>query len=272
MNYQRLLRTFILIDVFAVVAAVIAAALFEGTLPEPLRAYADSEDFHPFFVIVGLILLVALITAWVGLWKAASWAPPLYAAMWLGCVVVVPFGGPYVATGAEEMFDFIGTAAGGGILALVVFAMQERRRAGLVTSAGGEATPQLWSDAGTPDRSDEPLPPHMKSRGAHIALSWLYGLTALMLLTLPYVAQTGEEGLRPDEVAKAFIFPLFFFALAVLHHVVSRGAKKRKRWARVGSIILACLLVPAVPLGTLVGVYLLRNSSWEPRSELAAGG
>jgi hypothetical protein len=140
--------------------------------------------------------------------------------------------------------------------------------------ASGEAEPTIGvlNEAGSSDRSDEQLQTHLKSRRAHLALSWLYGLIALMLLALPFVARSGEEGLRPGDVARALVFPLFFFVLAALHHLVSRGAKERRRWARIGSIVLGCLLLPAVPLGTLIGVYLLRNSSWEPRSEVALGG
>lgn len=273
MSYQNLLRIFILTDVFAMVAGVIAAVIFEGTLPEPLRTYAATEELHPLLLIAGVILLVLLIVAWIGLWRNASWAPPVYAVMWASCVAVVPFSGPYVGTGIEEMFDFVGTSAGGGILALVLLAMQERRRAGLTTVGGeGQATLGPLNEAGSPDRSDEHLQPHLKSRRVHRVLSWLYGLIALMLLALPFVAGDGEEGLHPGEVAMAFAFPLFFFALASLHHVVSRGAKERKRWARIGSIVLACLLLPGVPVGTFIGVYLLRNSSWEPRSEVAPGG
>jgi hypothetical protein len=262
MNYQRVLRVFILADIFAMVGGVIAAAIFEGTLPEPLRAYVATEELHPFLLVAGLILLILLIVAWAGLWRNASWAPPVYAVMWVSTAVIVPFFGPYVGTGIEEMFDVVGTSAGGGILALVFLAMQERRRRSLSASPGGESTLEGVEDAGRPDRPDEPLQPHLKSWRVHQALACLYGLIMLMLLALPFVAETGKE-LDAGQIARAFVFPLFFFALAVVHHVVSRGAKKRKRWARAGSIVLACLLLPAVPVGTLVGVYLLRNGSWE---------
>lgn len=251
-----------------------AAVIFEGTLPEPLRAYAATEEPHPLLLIAGVILLALLIVAWIGLWRGAYWAPAVYAVMWASCVVLVPFSGPYVGTGMEEMFDFVGTSAGGGILALALLTMQERRSAGLSVWVGrdGEAMLGALNEPGSSDRSGEQLQPHLKSRRVHSALSWLYGLIALMLLALPFVARSGEEGFQPGEVAMAFAFPLFFFVLAALHHVVSRGAKQRKRWARIGSIVLACLLLPGVPVGTLIGVYLLRNSSWEPRSEVALGG
>lgn len=263
MNRQRLLRILILTDVFATVAGGFAAVIFEGTLPEPLRTYAETEEVHSFFLIGALILLVLMIAAWVGLWRNASWAPALYAVMWAGCVVVVPFGGPYVGTGIEEMFDFVGTSAGGGILVLVLMTLQERRNKGAATLAGEQTTPEALGDAGGPVHSDKPMQPHIKSWRAHRALSWLYGLLALMMLALPFVARAEKE-LRPREIAIAFAIPLFLFALFFLHHFVSRGAKERKRWARMGSIVLACLLLPNVPVGTIIGVYLLRNSSWEP--------
>lgn len=272
-SYQKLLRIFILTDVFAMVGVVIAAVIFEGTLPEPLRTYAATQESHPLVLIAAVILLVLLIVAWIGLWRGAAWAPVVYAVMWFSCVAVVPFSGPYVGTGMEEMFDFVGTSAGGGILALAFLAMQERRKTGLATLEGGEGEAAIGalSEAGRSDRSDEQLQPHLKSRRVHLALSWLY-IIALMLLALPFVARSGEEGLPPGDVARALVFPLFFFVLAALHHVVSRGARERKRWARIGSIVLACLLLPGVPVGTLIGVYLLRNSSWQPRAEVALGG
>lgn len=265
-NHHRLLRIFILTDVFSVVAGVIAAVILEGTLPEPLRTYAATQELHPFVLIVGLILLVLLIVAWAGLWWSASWAPAVYAVTWVGCLVIVPFSGPYIGTGIEEMFDFVGTAAGGGILALLLLAMEERRSSGRATLLGTDKTSGALNDPGRQDRSDELMQPHVRSWRAHRALSWLYGLIALMLLALPYVARTGQEGLLPAEMAIALSLPLFFFALAILHHFVARGAKERKRWARIGSIVLACLLLPGVPVGTIIGVYLLRNGSWEPGS------
>lgn len=259
------------------VAGVIAAIIFEGALPEPLRTYAATEEHHPFVLIVALILLVLLIVAWVGLWRSASWAPTVYAGVWVGCVIIVPFSGPYVGTGVEEMFDSVGTAAGGGILALLLLAREERRSSGGATVAGRETTPGMETTSGTlndaarPDRSRELVQAHVKSSRAHRILSGLYGLIALMLLALPYVASSGEEELHSADIAIAFAVPLFFFALATFHHLVSRGAKGRKRWARIGSIILACLLLPGIPVGTIVGVYLLRNSSWEPDSAVAPG-
>lgn len=265
-NHQRLLRILILTDVFAMVAGVIAAFLFEGTLPEPLRTYAATEELPPFLLIVGLILLVLIVAGWVGLWWNASWAPAVYAVTWAGCAVILPFSGPSVGTGIEEMFDFVGTTAGGGILVVLLLAREERRSSGLATLPGMDTTSGVLSDPGRPDRSEELMQPHLKSSRVHRGLSWLYGLITLMMLALPFVARTGEEELLPAEMALAFSLPLFFLALAAFHHFVSRGARERKRWARIGSIVLACFLVPGVPVGTIIGVYLLRNSSWEPGS------
>lgn len=259
MNHQRLLRILILIDVFSMIAGVIAAVIFEGALPEPLRTYSEGEEIGTFLLVVGVVLLVLRAVAWVGLWKRASWARWVYAAAWVGCLVAVPFGGPYVGTGIEELFDFAGSAAGGGILTLLAFSHGERRSFGTVTSTA-------FSEVSSRDGVDEPLQAHLKSYRVHRVLSWLHGLVALMLFALPFVARADREGLRPGELAAAFILPLFFFFLAAFHHLVARGARMRKRWARVGSIALACLMLPGVPVGTIIGVYLLRNRSWEAGS------
>lgn len=64
-------------------------------------------------------LLALIVVAWIGLWRQISWAPAVYAVTWVVCVIVVPFGGPYVGSGAEELFDFVSTSAGGAILAVL---------------------------------------------------------------------------------------------------------------------------------------------------------
>jgi cytochrome bd-type quinol oxidase subunit 2 len=122
------------------------------------------------------------------------------------------------------------------------------------------------ADADDPEDTTEA---HMKSWRVHRILSWLYGLIALMLLALPFAILAADEALSSGELIRAFVFPALFVALFVLHYLVSRGARERKPWARIGSIILACLLVPGIPLGTIIGVYLLVNSSWQTRSAAA---
>jgi uncharacterized BrkB/YihY/UPF0761 family membrane protein len=107
---------------------------------------------------------------------------------------------------------------------------------------------------------------HLKSWRVHRILSWLYGFIALMLFTLPYLVLTGDDHPGSRDIVVAFAIPAIFVVLFLLHHFVSRGAKARKPWARIGSIILACLLLPGIPLGTIIGVYLLTNSSWQSDS------
>jgi hypothetical protein len=265
MSSRRLLRALILTDALSMAGSAIAAGLAEGSLPESLRTYASGEDVSLVFLIAALALFVLLIVSWVGLWRGASWAGGVYAATWAGCVALVPFGGIYITTGIEELFDFVGTSAGGGILALVLLAMKDPR-----AIDAGESTEPETAGGRAIDPPEAPMPAHLKSSRVHRILSWLYGFVALIMLGLPLEMWTREKEPRVDEMLIAFALPLFFLTLFLLHHFVSRGAKKGNRWARSGSIALACLMLPAVPLGTIIGVYLLRNSSWNSGSALAS--
>jgi len=111
---------------------------------------------------------------------------------------------------------------------------------------------------------------HLKSSRAHRALSWLYALLTLLSLLLPYAALTQGEVRSIGFVAKTLVFPAFFGGIFVIHHLVARGARERKEWARIASRIIAAFTCLAFPLGTIIGVYLFVNSSWHKPSEEVA--
>ena len=62
-------------------------------------------------------------------------------------------------------------------------------------------------------------------------------------------------------------------AIISLHWTVGGAAKERKPWARVASIVIAILLLPGFPLGTIIGIYLLVNAipQWDPPPKKAPG-
>lgn len=98
---------------------------------------------------------------------------------------------------------------------------------------------------------------HIKAARAHRALSWLYALIGILFLII-YFTPSGvsTEG--------ALSLAIFFLAIFALHHFTARGAREKKPWAQNTSRVIAVLMVPGFPFGTLVGIYLLVNSwsSW----------
>lgn len=100
---------------------------------------------------------------------------------------------------------------------------------------------------------------HIKVARVHRALSWFYGLITLLLLTL--LLTSGHE-ISP--LGFGFILAIFGGIFA-LHHFTAQGARDTKPWARKTSIGIALFMLPGFPIGTLIGIYLLRNTrgDWE---------
>jgi hypothetical protein len=101
---------------------------------------------------------------------------------------------------------------------------------------------------------------HIKVARALRALSWFYAVIGALVLTA-LVAPGGKPA-----SAVSFLILLPFVAFFALHHFTARGARRKHPAARIVSMIIACLMLFAFPLGTIVGIYVLVNasSSWEP--------
>jgi predicted MFS family arabinose efflux permease len=94
---------------------------------------------------------------------------------------------------------------------------------------------------------------------AHRALSWLYGLIVCVVLLLFSMTPKNGESLGVI-IAIVFTISLFF----LLHHFIAKGAKEKKGWAKIASVIVGIIMLFGFPLGTMIGIYLLiNNSGWE---------
>ncbi len=101
-------------------------------------------------------------------------------------------------------------------------------------------------------------------------MSWVY-LVVIVLLGVVYLF-VGNVG-NGDALIAAMIYSFVFLGIVfAAHHSIARGARERKPWARVASIIVACLMLPGFPIGTIIGIYLLVNGipSWESETQLAS--
>lgn len=97
---------------------------------------------------------------------------------------------------------------------------------------------------------------------AHRALFWLYALIAA-IGALALVAAWFEHGSMPTE----WLLPFGLTAgLALIHRLLGNGARRGRNSARIGSLLLGCIMLLGFPVGTLIGIYLIVNtvSRWVP--------
>lgn len=127
MNQLRVFRALIATQIAVVALATGASLRLERTLPAALQAYLRERENRPFDtreVAVGasaVILLAALVVAWIALlrfWRIAPW---FYLAATLGGLVLTLGAGPTVATSVETLLDTASSIIGGAVLAMAFF-------------------------------------------------------------------------------------------------------------------------------------------------------
>ena len=92
---------------------------------------------------------------------------------------------------------------------------------------------------------------HLTAWRVHRLLAWLYGIALLALLVNVYF---GFHPLPPQRVFAALsALPV----LVVFHALAARASRLRQPWARIASLLMGCLLLIAVPIGTIAGIFLL---------------
>jgi hypothetical protein len=126
MPLKTLLRLAIVAEVLFGMLGAVADIMLERHLPEPLREYlaAESESWSSTDTAVLLIavpVLIALIVAWIGLWRLWPPARPLYLYSWIASIVIVAFTGPAVSSAVGYMFGEGAILAAGFILGLIYF-------------------------------------------------------------------------------------------------------------------------------------------------------
>jgi hypothetical protein len=99
------------------------------------------------------------------------------------------------------------------------------------------------------------MEPHLKVARAHRVLAILYALAAILLSLsflgeLTYYAKVGL-------IAYLVVLTCFF----ALHIFISLSAFRQRPWARTLSQIIGWLLLFGVPIGTIIGFYLIVISS-----------
>lgn len=92
---------------------------------------------------------------------------------------------------------------------------------------------------------------------AHRALAWFYAFIGIAISAAVILGSRGNTGVS------IVLVPLIFAGVFSAHYFTARACREGKPGGRIASIVIACLMLPGFPIGTLIGIYLLANT-WRP--------
>jgi hypothetical protein len=127
MGETKRFRALIALEVGLTLASLLASVALHRMLPASLQAYLRADDDAParlsqIVAAVGVaIVMAAMVTSWVGLWKFWKIAPPLLLASWIGVGLVTLLAGPTVQTAAETAIYTAWAVVGGMLLSMSFF-------------------------------------------------------------------------------------------------------------------------------------------------------
>ena len=93
----------------------------------------------------------------------------------------------------------------------------------------------------------------------HLGLAILYGLVAIVLCAIHL---TGEKA----SAMGVLVFAGIFGPPLALHSAALRGVRAGQLWGRTLSRALGILLLLAIPIGTILGTFILlrtRHKDWQ---------
>ena len=96
-------------------------------------------------------------------------------------------------------------------------------------------------------------------------LGWIKIVVAIIFLLIfvfggALIGTSGSQG----AVAGGAIFgvvglvvAIFMAALGVVHIITAKGVADKKNWAKIVGIIIGILDIPNIPIGTILGIFIL---------------
>ncbi len=128
MNMKKVLHLLIIAEIVFASLGIIIDLYLEKTLPQEIQEYIVRSEmaeitYSQFFaVIFGVLLIILLIVAWIGLWKLWRPARRLYTLCWLCGLPIYLFLEPVVYyTPLGAIFSEICTLSAGMIFGAIYF-------------------------------------------------------------------------------------------------------------------------------------------------------
>ena len=120
------------------------------------------------------------------------------------------------------------------------------------------STSQAWSPKTDTARHAE------TTANIHRTIAWIYGALGVLIMA---VLGSASMGGREHEWGAAVAIGLVFGAIVALHAALAVGARNRSGIAKTGSVIVGVLMLFGFPIGTIVGGFLIYNSTqnWPPK-------
>ncbi|WP_410210313.1 hypothetical protein [Aquirhabdus sp.] len=94
----------------------------------------------------------------------------------------------------------------------------------------------------------------------HFALSVFYVIFLIIFVLDRFLGHSMES--LENKIVDVVAIVMTVTLIGGIHFLISRGAKNKKPWARIASIIVACILLVGIPIGTMIGIYLLKYNRW----------
>lgn len=89
----------------------------------------------------------------------------------------------------------------------------------------------------------------------HRALAWFYGLSGFGIAAINLIGARGRVNLS------LILFICLFALLILVHYATAKACKEGRPGGRTASTAIAILMLFGFPFGTIVGIYLLINTS-----------
>jgi len=96
-------------------------------------------------------------------------------------------------------------------------------------------------------------------------LGWLQIVVAVIFLlifvaTSVFIGTSGQEGAGVGSAVMGVtgvVIAIILGVIGVIHLLTAKGIAEKKNWAKIVGIVLGALSLPNIPVGTVLGIFIL---------------